>query len=267
MPELPEVETVVRELTSLEGKIFRSVQAHWDKSVEGETSFFQSTISGQKIEKVFRRGKYICLSLHRGDVISVHLRMTGKMVFEPSERDLNYNRVEFAFKDQSKIYFIDIRKFGRIKLWPKSEPFMPDLGPEPLESDDVLEALKNCRSQREIKKVLLDQSVLVGVGNIYADESLFLSKIHPEKTLKEISSQKLKTLSKTIPEVLHRSINNMGTTLSDYRNTKNVGGENQNYLMVYGQTDQPCKTCGSKIKRILVGQRSTHFCPRCQKRS
>ena len=179
MPELPEVETVVRELKDLEGKVFKNLHADWDKSIEGDTHVFKEHVLGQKINEVFRRGKYICWLLESGDIITVHLRMTGKLVFNPSERDKNYIRVSFSFKDKSKLEFVDIRKFGRIKRWPKEDDFLPALGPEPLEYEDVWQALKTCKSQREIKKVLLDQSVLTGVGNIYADESLFLARIHP----------------------------------------------------------------------------------------
>lgn len=267
MPELPEVETVVRELKDIEGKTFNRLISYWDKTIEEPVKGFLKALHGRKINRVFRRGKYICLEIDSGDFVTVHLRMTGKLVFEPTERDMNYVRVEFIFKDKSKLYFIDIRKFGRIKRWPVKEPFLPTLGPEPLREEDVYEALKSCRSTRDIKKVLLDQSVLTGVGNIYADESLFLSRIHPLTSLQKVSSVKLKKLSVVIPQVMHAAINNMGTTLSDYRNTKNVGGENQNYLRVYGQTGLPCSVCETSIKKIVVGQRGTHFCPKCQKLS
>lgn len=266
MPELPEVETVVRELKGLEGKKISKVLAHWDKTIEGDTRKFNQAVRGCKISRVYRRGKYISLQLDSGAHITVHLRMTGKLIFHPNERDKNYVRAEFIFSDRSKLTFVDIRKFGRIRFWPGQEPFLPKLGPEPLEQMPVYEALSRCRSQKEIKKVLLDQAVITGVGNIYADESLFLAGIHPQKGLAEISPSKLKKLSKVIPEVMHRAIANMGTTLSDYRNTKNMGGENQNYLNVYGQTGEPCSKCSSPIVKIVVGQRGTHFCPRCQRR-
>lgn len=265
MPELPEVETVVRELKGLAGKKISKAIAHWDKTIEGDTSLFNDRVGKIKISEVYRRGKYIAIKLSSGDHITVHLRMTGKLIFKPDTRDENYIRAEFVFSDRSKLYFVDVRKFGRIKLWSKAEPFLPKLGPEPLEEKNVFEALKNSRSQKEIKKVLLDQAVITGVGNIYADESLFLAGVHPQKKLHEISRVKLKRLSQVIPEVMHRAIDNMGTTLSDYRNTKNMGGENQNYLNVYGQTGQPCTKCGSEIIKIVLGQRGTHFCPKCQR--
>jgi formamidopyrimidine-DNA glycosylase len=266
MPELPEVETVVRELKGLEGRKISKVLAHWDKTIDGDTDQFNQRVRLQIISKVYRRGKYISIMLSSGDHITVHLRMTGKLIFQPNARDKNYVRAEFVFSNRSKLYFVDVRKFGRIKLWPKEEAFLPKLGPEPLEQSDVIQAFLNCRSQKSIKKILLDQSVLTGVGNIYADEALFLAGIHPEVCFQKVSRLKLKKLSEIIPEVMHRAIANMGTTLSDYRNTKNMGGENQNYLNVYGQTGEPCFKCGSPIVKIVVGQRGTHYCPKCQKR-
>jgi len=264
MPELPEVETVVRELKSLEGKFFSRVVVHWDRTIEGSTVEFLEQLRRKQIAVVFRRGKYICIELNTGDRITIHLRMTGKCIFEPSERDRNYSRVEFIFSDRSTLYFVDTRKFGRIKWWPKQEEFLSQLGPEPLESEAVLKAFLSCKSNREVKKVLLDQAILAGVGNIYADESLFLARIHPMMPFVEVSRLKLKRLAETIPVVMRQAIENMGTTLSDYRNTKNMGGENQNYLKAYGQTGEPCCRCKTKIEKIVIGQRGTHFCPRCQ---
>lgn len=265
MPELPEVETVTRELLHLKGDVFKAVKAHWPKSLECGEAEFKKKVVKHKIKKVFRRGKYICFEFENGYFLTIHLRMTGKVLFECSERDKNYNRVEFNLEKHGKLYFVDIRKFGRISLW-KPDSFLPNLGPEPLEQGVVFKALKAHKGSREIKKVLLDQKILAGVGNIYADEALFQARIHPEKSVPDVSSQKLKKLSEVLPVILENSINLMGTTLSDYRNTRNIGGENQNYLKVYGQENEPCLECGTKIKRIVIGQRSSHFCPKCQKK-
>lgn len=266
MPELPEVETVVRELHHLEGKQPLDLEVHWDKTIEGDTSTFRKALKGSTIEKVSRRGKYIVFYLDGGERFWVHLRMTGKLIFDLSPKDLKHLRCTLEFSDGSQLHFVDIRKFGRWAWVASDQALLPQLGVEPLNAEDVLGALKQHKSRREIKKVLLDQGVLAGVGNIYADEALFRARIHPACPLPRVSGPKLKALAQAIPEILLASIDNMGTTLSDYRTTRNIGGENQNYLRVYGQTGQVCEACTSTIEKIELGGRGTHFCPRCQKK-
>jgi len=265
LPELPEVETVVRELRHLSGDQFDSLKVHWFKTVGGEEKLFKSKLLNKPITRVFRRGKYICFSFANKVILTIHLRMTGKLIFSLSEKDQKHCRVEFGLKKNKALYFVDIRKFGRMQLW-EEDHLLPDLGPEPLEKDVVYNALLEYKGKKEIKKVLLDQKILVGVGNIYADEALFQAKINPNSKFDRISKKRIAALSDAIPKILRASINNMGTTLSDYRTTKNIGGENQNYLKVYGQTGLPCVVCDSTIKRLIVGGRSTHYCPVCQKK-
>ena len=265
MPELPEVETVVRELQSLIGESIKTIDVLWSKTVEGDLKKIKKSVLGSEIQRVHRRGKYILIGFSDGSHFSIHLRMTGKLVFEPTEKDLKHLRVQLAFESGLRLSYIDIRKFGRWQWWPKGEALLPKLGVEPLESPSVLKALRNLKTQREIKKVLLDQNILAGVGNIYADEALFASRIHPSEKACDLSLPQCKKLSIEIPRILHASIANMGTTLSDYRTTKNIGGENQKVLRVYGQTGRECSTCGRVIVRTVVGARSTHFCPSCQR--
>lgn len=264
MPELPEVETVVRELSEIEGKTVKTTSVLWDRSIEGSSKQFQKDIKGDTIKSVTRRGKYICINLGSGNIVTVHLRMTGKLVFKPTEKDKNYTRVVFTFKDSSMMSFVDIRKFGKIKWWPKEEAFLPKLGPEPLLSKDVKAALSGLRTQRPVKSVLLDQQIIVGIGNIYADEALFLSGVHPMLPAAKLEPEHIKKLSHAIPKILKQSIKRMGTTLSDYRTTKNIGGENQNYLNAYGQDGLECKTCSATIEKITIGGRSSCYCPQCQ---
>lgn len=265
MPELPEVETVVRELKHLIGDQIVSLKVHWFKTVNDKEKIFRTQLLKQPITDVFRRGKYICFAFKNKVILTIHLRMTGKLVFSLSKKDHKHCRLEFGLKANNTLYFIDIRKFGRMELWEENN-LLPDLGPEPLEKEIVYNALLKYCGKKEIKKVLLDQKILVGVGNIYADEALFQAKIHPELKFNTISKKRIAILSEVIPKILKASIKNMGTTLSDYRTTKNVGGENQNYLKVYGQTGLACEQCQSTIKRIVVGGRSSHFCPVCQKK-
>ncbi|MCP5052103.1 MAG: DNA-formamidopyrimidine glycosylase [bacterium] len=267
MPELPEVETIVRELKPvITGKTVAAVSILWQPTVEGDLTHFSQVLTGNKITRIQRRGKYLCFFLSNGPCMTIHLRMTGKLVFEPDNRDQNYIRVAFGFADGSGLYFVDIRKFGRIKLWSPSEPLLPRLGPEPLEEKTVLEALRGRESKRAIKTFLLDQGVLAGVGNIYADEALFLAGIHPLTPAFRVSQPKMKKLSRHIPVILKKAIENNGTTISDYRRTDKMEGRNQFFLKVYGRAGQPCPTCGRTIKRIGVNNRSSHFCPRCQRK-
>jgi formamidopyrimidine-DNA glycosylase len=264
VPELPEVETVVRELQSLCGENIQSMDVHWARTVDGDLKNIKKAILSSEIKRVHRRGKYILIDFSDGSCCSIHLRMTGKLVFEPSEKDLKHLRVQLEFQSGLRLSYIDIRKFGRWHWWPASEPLLPKLGVEPLESTSVFMALKDLKTRREIKKVLLDQNILAGVGNIYADEALFASRIHPNEKGCDLSLAQCEKLSLEIPRILHASIANMGTTLSDYRTTKNIGGENQHVLKVYGQTGRPCSVCETVIVRTIVGARSTHHCPACQ---
>ena len=264
MPELPEVETVVRELKVLESGKIEQLHVYWPRTLEGSPTNFQKNLCGSILSKIFRRGKYLVFESDKGFAFTIHLRMTGKLIFNPAPKDLPYVRVRLDFSDGRQLYFVDVRKFGRWKLWPKSDELLPDLGPEPLNKKSVREALSQLKTSREIKKVLLDQSVLAGVGNIYADEALFAAKVHPCRPANKLTTENIHALATAIPAILKASIKNMGTTLSDYRNTKNVGGENQHYLKVYGQTGRPCSICSSAIEKMTIGQRSSHFCPSCQ---
>jgi formamidopyrimidine-DNA glycosylase len=268
MPELPEVETVVRELqVKINGKTIADINILWHKTVTGDHCEFLKAVKGHKVTTVSRRGKYICLNLDSGDCITVHLRMTGKMVFEPTDKDKNHIRTLFYFTDGTTLYFVDCRKFGRIKRWVQSERLLPKLGPEPLLAQHVLSALHKLTSRRAIKTLLLDQTVLAGVGNIYADEALFLAGIHPETPAYKVPETGIKKLSQLIPFILDQAIKNRGTTISDYRSPDQSKGGNQFYLKVYSRENEPCLTCGTKIKRIRINNRSSHLCPKCQRKT
>lgn len=266
MPELPEVETIVRELKPLiTDKTIESVSIHWPRTVDGDPEQFTETLTGKRLTHISRKGKYICFLFENSLYLTIHLRMTGKLLFQPDQKDQNYIRVSFHFTDRSSLFFVDVRKFGRMKLWEQSEPLLPHLGPEPLDEKTILQVLSGHTSRRPIKTLLLDQSVLAGVGNIYADEALFMAKIHPLTPANKIKKHRLRKLSKYLPEILETAIKNNGTTISDYRKTDRSEGSNQLVLKVYGREGEPCRICGAPITRIRINNRSAHFCPTCCK--
>ncbi|MDQ1350341.1 MAG: formamidopyrimidine-DNA glycosylase, partial [Acidobacteriota bacterium] len=236
MPELPEVETIAEELRALiVGKTIRNITIAWPRTIEGDQKEFQSALINRKIIRIDRRGKYLCLCLEDELCLTIHLRMTGKLVFAPEEKDQKHIRVVFQFTDGTTLYFVDMRKFGRMKLWSQVELLLPHLGPDALDEKTVFQALVNQTSRRPIKTLLLDQEILAGVGNIYADEALFMAGIHPLTPLHKLTKQRLRKLSKHLPEILKAAIENNGTTISDYRRTDRLKGEHQFFLNVYGR--------------------------------
>ncbi|MFH2107407.1 MAG: DNA-formamidopyrimidine glycosylase [Chrysiogenia bacterium] len=266
MPELPEVETIVRELRRhIVGKTFAAVRLHWPRTVEGDPQEFRRRLRDMTVAAVSRRGKYIGVECEDGTFFTIHLRMTGKLVNELDAADRKHLRVQFTFRDGAALYFVDTRKFGRLRLWPCQSQSCPGLGPEPLRQSTVLAALRSLGTFRAIKTVLLDQTVLAGIGNIYADEALFAAGIHPLTPAAALSHGQQKSLARSVPLVLRLAIGRRGTTLRDYRTVEDRSGENQEYLFVYGRSGQPCLTCGMPIEKIRLAGRSAHFCPQCQK--
>ncbi len=218
MPELPEVETIVGELRRhIAGKTIAAVRLFWPRTVEGDAREFRRRLCGLTVAAVSRRGKYIGLEGADGTFFTIHLRMTGKLVMDAAPGDRKHLRAQFTFRDGTALYFIDARKFGRMRLWPCRGESCPGLGPEPLRRATVLAALRGLRTARPIKSVLLDQSVLAGIGNIYADEALSASAIHPLAAAARLSDAQRQSLAIAIPRVLKQAIRRRGTTLRDYR--------------------------------------------------
>lgn len=268
MPELPEVETIVIELKPLvEGKAIQSIKIYETRSIEGSRKIFTTALKNKKITRVFRRGKYICFCLENGSHLTLHLRMTGKLLQKPEKKDKKYLRAKFVFSEKFSLYFVDMRIFGKLKLWPAGAALLPMLGPEPLDPQTVFRVLTSLETTRFIKTVLLDQHVLAGIGNIYADEALFLASIHPQAQLSQIEEAAIRRLSREIPHILKKAIKNKGTTLSDYQTPDSGVGNHQNSLQVYGREGLPCYTCGTVITRIKINGRSSHFCLKCQPRT
>jgi formamidopyrimidine-DNA glycosylase len=266
MPELPEVETIVRELRrKIIGKTIARIRVHWERSVQGPAAAFASRLAGKAITAISRRGKFIGFQLEDKTFFTIHLRMTGKLVQKLDAAGQKHGRVEFQFQDGSALYFVDARKFGRLRLWPCKSQSCPGLGPEPLKESAVLAVLSSLSTRRPIKTVLLDQAILAGIGNIYADEALYMAGIHPLTHAARLSAEQRLCLSCSVPRVLKSAIRRCGTTLRDYRTVAGRNGENQDFLQVYGRTGRPCFACGAPIEKIRIAGRSAHFCPRCQK--
>lgn len=276
MPELPEVETIVRRLKdgtpdtpSVPGHIIQSVEINWDRIIEEpDPRTFRENLIGKEILEVHRRGKFLHFPLSLGHLVG-HLRMSGdmRMVLRVSpEGDPisaeKYDRVIINFQSVYRLVFSSIRKFGRMWYVEDAQSIFGDLGPEPLSetftSDQFYKMLQ--AHSRQIKPLLMDQHFIAGLGNVYTDESLFAAKIHPLRQSDSLSREETKRLYTAIRTVLREGIERFGASLDwIYR-----GGEYQNFFKVYQRAGEPCPHCGTVIKKMTVGQRGTHFCPHCQ---
>ena len=264
MPELPEVETFVRQLRGpLTGRTITRATLHWPRHVATPSPRqFSRRIRGQRITAVGRRGKYLVFSLSHGSLL-IHLKMSGGLTVAPAgaTRDRHAHTV-FHLDDGNEFRFSDTRKFGRVYLVDRPEAVTGKLGPEPLAADFTAQTLARrlAAHSRALKPLLLDQTFLAGVGNIYADEALHLAGLHPLRKSDTLSLAEARRLWRSLRRVLRQGIRLNGASIDwVYR-----GGEFQHQFRVYRRAGEPCLTCGRPIRRIVVGQRSTHFCPRCQ---
>ncbi|MEW5956441.1 MAG: bifunctional DNA-formamidopyrimidine glycosylase/DNA-(apurinic or apyrimidinic site) lyase [Chloroflexota bacterium] len=265
MPELPEVETVVRGLRGpLVGRTFTGVEARWPNSIKTPLPELQSRLPGQRIEAVTRRGKYLQLHLSGELTLLLHLKMSGDLRVEPASEPLDpHVRTIFGLDNGHELRFNDTRKFGRVYLVDDPAQVLGKLGPEPLAGDFTVEAFKALfkRRQGRLKPLLLNQEFIAGIGNIYADESCFGAGLDPRRQADTLTDAELERLYYAIRQTLQHGIVYKGASLDDvYR-----GGEFQNHFQVYGRTDEPCYKCGAPILRVVLGGRSTHFCVNCQK--
>jgi formamidopyrimidine-DNA glycosylase len=271
MPELPEVETVARSLLGRQGEGLsvlgrRVVRAGvgWKRSVALPTArSFQQRIVGRRVTGVGRRGKFIKVDLSEGSLL-IHLRMSGDLLLGRQQKPIgSHSRVQIYFEDGVQLSFNDPRKFGRVWLVEDAEMVLGALGPEPFDADLTPAKFHKMlvERRRQLKPLLLDQTFLAGLGNIYADEALWAAKLHPLSSSAKLSKVQSAALLRGIRKVLAEGIRRNGASIDwVYR-----GGEFQNHFNAYQRTGEKCPRCGSKIKRIVVGQRSTHFCPTCQK--
>ncbi len=263
MPELPEVETLVRRLSSITGT--RIIGA---EILDERLEVSADALLGTSVRDVKRRGKYIVIGLDgRGDLI-VHLRMSGRLRLDRSEDEIRYTRMILRLDSGDSVYFINPRRLGTVVLC--LHGFDKDLGIEPIGSDftvDVLAELTT-RSQAPIKQLLLDQRKIAGIGNIYAAEALWRAGIDPRRPANSLEAGEISALHAGITSVLFDAIEQLGTTtgssVSDHRRSAEEGGSFQNRLSVYGRANEPCERCGTSIERVIQAGRSTCFCPACQ---
>ena len=273
MPELPEVETVVRDLrrAGLAGRRILNARVFWPRTIAAPAAArFPRAIRGLEIRALARRAKFVVLTLSGGWTLLIHLRMSGHLdVLPPKTRPRRHDRVILTLDNGRQLHFEDTRKFGRIWLVREPAQVLGKLGPEPLElaAADFRRGL--AARARRLKPLLLDQTFLAGVGNIYSDEALWAAQLHPRRRSDTLTAAQAAELLAAIQDVLRRGIRNLGTTLGDGKThfvlPRGERGRNQEQLNAYGQTGAPCPRCGTPIRRILVGQRSTHLCPACQR--
>jgi formamidopyrimidine-DNA glycosylase len=261
MPELPEVETIVRELAPrLERRRIREVQ-FYSKQILRHCDTEPSFLEGKRIEKVERHGKFIVLRLRGGHLV-IHLGMTGQLLFDTPRTP--YTRAIFTLDDATLMYE-DVRMFGAIEWSRELSARVERLGPEPLAVSPAEFHERLSRRNAPIKSVLLDQTVVRGIGNIYADEALFRARIHPRTRAKRIRRDRAQRLHAAVVEVLLEAIKHRGSSVSDYRDVEGRQGEFQGFHRVYGRGGEPCVVCAATIRRIVLGGRGTHYCPRCQR--
>jgi formamidopyrimidine-DNA glycosylase len=270
VPELPEVETIVRDLRPhLEGRRITDLQASTKRLRTTWHASWGQTLRGRRIEEVRRRGKWIVLDLDRDYHLLLHLGMTGQLTVVPRSQPLpEHTHLVFSLSPGKKqLRFRDIRRFGGATLFPcrdAVEGFFKGLGPEPSDLKADYWSGRLAATSRCLKAVLLDQRVVAGVGNIYADESLFEAKLHPLCSGRHLSPAEAQRLRRALVTVLNRAIEKRGSSIRNYVGGSGLKGQYQHEFRVYGRLGEPCPRCRGTIVRIRLAGRSTHFCPRCQ---
>jgi formamidopyrimidine-DNA glycosylase len=276
MPELPEVETVRRGLNKvLKGEEIAGVEVLRQLSIgHPDAKKFAKGLTGKAFTTVDRRGKYLLINFKDGSGLAVHLRMSGRLLFlKETKPKGKFLRVAFKLKSGKQLHFEDMRVFGR--LWYKEPahsfeeiiPTLGELGVEPLEEltgSYLHKVFKN--KKQPIKSALLDQRLIAGVGNIYADESLFRAKLHPQTLAGNVTLTECNRLAEEIISVLSQAIKLGGSSVRDYTDSDGVNGNYQNTAYVYGRKGDACRVCQTPIERVRIVGRSSHFCPSCQKR-
>ena len=273
MPELPEVETVARGLREpLIGRRIVGMWQDWAKTIQAPSpAQFAARIAGQRVNRIGRRGKYILIALEH-DTLVIHLKMSGRLYVSAADDSHEADRwvhVSFALDDGRRLRFSDARKFGRVYLTDDVSGLLSHLGPEPF-SDGftpvyLLEKLGG--RKRAVKALLLDQAIVAGVGNIYADEALFLARLHPGIRGEQLKADDARRLHGAILQALRTGIAHEGASINWYRKPDGGKGASQDHFFVYGRAGEPCRVCGEPIRKVKLSQRGTHFCPVCQPES
>jgi formamidopyrimidine-DNA glycosylase len=275
MPELPEVETVARDLRRHllpegggPGPVVAGARVAWPGTLrDGDPAAFVSGASGHRIEAVGRRGKLLILYLDGGAFLTVHLKMTGQLFVVPAAMPVDpYERLALVLDDGREIRFRDIRKFGRVGLYAAGDHPFDGIGPEPLDPRFTLRAFRaRIRGRRaRLKPLLVDQGFVAGIGNIYADEALWRSKLHPLRSAASLRPHDERALYRNVLDILTVAVERRGSSIDDYT-APDGDGEMQEHLDVYQRTGRPCPRCGRPIRRIVLGIRATHFCSFCQR--
>jgi len=269
---MPEVETVRRGLISqVKGRKITNVEIRYQNLITGDVGQFKEFVTGTTITDIGRRAKFLLIHLDNGYTIISHLRMEGryKISADPSAIDKHSHAI-FTLDNGQKMIYNDVRKFGRMQLWNtddlENNKSIQKLGPEPLSAAFTFNNLKPriMRHRKDIKTVLLDQSVMSGLGNIYVDEVLWKVKIHPETPANHLNDTDIQNIIEVSNEEMKKAIASGGSTVRSYVDATGHKGNMQNSLKVYGKEGTPCPRCGTDIEKIKVGGRGTHFCPKCQ---
>ncbi len=287
MPELPEVEIIKRGLEQkIIGRTIASVDVRESKIFQGR----KEDVVDSKIINIKRRAKMIVIELSNQKSLLIHLKMTGQLIFDRKPNDKTtrtagghpskdwvadlpsqFTRVIFVFTDGSVLYFNDLRKFGYIKVYKSSEiddlKVLRELGPEPFDKEFTAEYLLRCcdkKPRTKIKQLLIDQTIISGVGNIYADESLFCAHISPLRLGRDIKLSELRKIAECVKEVLTKALKMGGSSENTFVDVEGKRGQMQNHFLVYRQTGRNCPNGCGKIMRTTVGGRGTHYCPICQ---
>ena len=275
MPELPEVQTIVDELNTADliDIPISGVRVFWARTIaEPSSALFCKRLKGRKFTSIRRRGKYLVFEIDNQYTMLLHLRMSGRLHLVAVDTPrIKHEHVIITFNGRKQLRFHDTRKFGRIHLTNDPQRILGRLGPEPLEKGFTVKVLADRlgRHKRLLKPLLLDQAFIAGLGNIYVDEALWDAKLHPNRIAAALSMNEIKALHRAIPRVLNRGLKNLGTSLgtgeANFYSVARNRGRNKDELKVFRRTDLPCPRCKNTIERIIVGQRSTHICGRCQK--
>ena len=291
MPELPEVETLRRELTkAVKAKTVKDFWTDWPKNVKPSASTVKTKIKGKTILDIRRRAKILIIKLSGGNFLLIHLKLTGQLIYQPKKLPATsykliagghpqkggldnlpnkFTHYIFSFSDGAKLFFNDLRKFGWVKLVSKlqADKLVSDFGIEPFTRDFTLKKFTEILQRypnRKIKQILLDQTLISGLGNIYCDESCFAAKILPTRIARMLKEQEIKRLFLVIPKILKLAIDKKGTSADTYVQLDGSQGGMIPYLKVYGRQKQKCKRCRGLIHKIKLNGRGTHFCNSCQ---
>jgi len=274
MPELPEVETIRQDMIKkVKGKKIENVEIKNEKNIRIiSPEQFKEKLKGRVIEDIQRRGKFLIINLDSDDLLIFHLKLTGRLLFSPvGKKEPKYVRIVFTFTDKSRLFFADIRGFADVFLIPRSDvetiPAIKNMGPEPLSPDFNPDKLKQILGGKrgKIKPLLMDQSVIAGIGNIYSQEALYRAGIHPEREVSKLTEKEIEAIYRSLVDVLKEAIKYRGSSVDAYLDLNGKEGNYVPHLKIYGKEGQICPRCGSSIKKKRVGGRGTYFCSKCQK--